>query len=194
MEGRNLEAVVLANTNEMSHEEWRDVPGFEGLYKVSNFGEIYSIPRNGTKGGKLKQHADRYGYKKVVLYKNDKPHYFTVHRLVAEAFLPNPENKTQVNHKNSIRTDNRLENLEWVTAKENIYHSHQNRKQRIPMKAVVIEHVKTGLRKTFPSQREAARYIGVNQSTVYKAIYKKQRVKTVKGFRVWFVDRGDYVG
>ena len=118
-----------------NHEEWLAVPGFEGLYEVSNTGKLKSLERedvvvtNNKQPFKRKrserlltQYIDRYGYMKVYLYKCGKPHYLTVHRLVASAFLANPENKTSVDHIDCNKTNNRVENLRWVTNKENLYH------------------------------------------------------------------------
>lgn len=112
-------------------EIWKDIPGYEGLYQASNLGTIRSLDRyvNGV-GGHFKKIKGRImtggmysnGYSLVVLSKNSSTVTTSKHILVAKAFLPNPENKRCVNHKNSIRTDNNVSNLEWVTHKENTQH------------------------------------------------------------------------
>ena len=123
---------------------WRKVPGFS-YYEVSDFGRIKSLAREKrgvnttgknkekeieffykTKGGLLKPIILNTGYEQVTLTKeNHEQTSVSVHRIVAEAFLPNPENKPQVNHKNGDKRDNRLENLEWATASENTLHGYR---------------------------------------------------------------------
>ena len=106
-------------------EIWKDVEDFEGLYQVSNLGRIKSVFREGTKGGIIKQFSAK-GYMKVNLHKNGEEHFIYTHRIVAIAFVPNPNKKPQVNHINGNKHDNRAINLEWNTSAENLEHSIEN--------------------------------------------------------------------
>lgn len=105
-------------------EVWKNVVGYNGLYQVSNFGRVRrSSPGPRTYIGKILRPAtSKKGYHNVHLHKNKKGKSFKVSRLVAQAFIPNPANKPQVNHKNGIKNDDRSCNLEWVTNKENCIH------------------------------------------------------------------------
>lgn len=106
-------------------EEWKDIEGYEGLYQVSTLGRVRSLPRKNARGQQLK---GRYlkpgpttdGYLSVRPFKDGKGRSILVHRLVAQAFIPNPYNKPVVNHKNEVKTDNRIENLEWATIEYNV--------------------------------------------------------------------------
>ncbi len=110
-------------------EVWKYIPNFEEYYKISNFGNVLSTGKlfyNDVKkyyfSRKIKKmtiHKHNAGYFSVSLTKNKKTKLYLLHRLLAITFIPNPENKPQVNHINGIRSDYRLENLEWVTPQEN---------------------------------------------------------------------------
>lgn len=168
----------------MSVEIWKPVKGFEGLYEVSNLGRVKSIERNGTKGIVLKQHIDRYGYMKVVLHKNDRPHYFTAHRLVASAFLNNPEGKKTVDHIDCNRTNNCVDNLRWTTMHENLLHSHRLGRQKWNAKPLIAKSP-TGQVLRFNSQHEAEKGTGVSQTNIGKCA--NGQIKAVKGWSFEYV-------
>ena len=100
-------------------EIWKDVVGYEGYYKVSNLGNVYSFPRKHTKGGLLKGKPDKNNYLRVTLTKNSKQKLCGIHRLVAIAFLPNINNLPMINHKDENPKNNNVDNLEWCDAKYN---------------------------------------------------------------------------
>lgn len=110
---------------------WKDIQGYEGLYQVSNTGDIRGLDRkrfNGYsyydyKGKKLKGRKTRKGYLTVVLYIQNNTRTFPIHRLVAQAFIPNPNNLPQVNHKDGNKQNNCVDNLEWITNKDNQLHA-----------------------------------------------------------------------
>jgi hypothetical protein len=102
----------------LPNEEWRDIVGYEGYYQVSSYGRVKSFHRN-EEGKLLAFRYDKDNYCVLFLHKHGKKKSQKVHRLVAEAFIPNPQSKPCVDHINTIKTDNRIENLRWCTIKEN---------------------------------------------------------------------------
>jgi hypothetical protein len=104
----------------ISNEIWKPIDKFKDLYEISSIGRVRS---NSRKARILKPGSNKQGYRQVSLGKDWKFNTFRINRLVAIAFIPNPDNKPQVNHINGIKWDDRVENLEWVTAKENSIHA-----------------------------------------------------------------------
>lgn len=169
---------LLIILNFSSVEVWASVKVFEGQYEVSNIGNIRSIDRyvDHYKGGKRlykgtskNVRLNRYGYLRCNLKDGGKRYDFSVHRLVALAFIPNPENKEQVNHINGIKTDNRVENLEWCTSSENNIHATKYRLVKTKLSDVqVLEIFNSNL-----SYRKLAENYGVSNSIIWRIKNKK---------------------
>ena len=124
-------------------EIWKDIEGYEGLYQVSNLGRVKSLPKPINVPGRgvyyskekiIKLSKNRGGYLEAHLCKEGKMKVMRVHRLVANAFISNPKNKEQVDHINTIRDDNRVENLRWATRSENINNPLTKEKQKKSLK------------------------------------------------------------
>lgn len=169
----------MTEPNTQREEEWQPVKNHEGLYEVSNFGRVRSLPRRCTGGRVLKQynaHGKPVDYKNVRLSKKNKLTSSLIHRLVAQAFLPNPENKPHVNHIDFNPNNNHVSNLEWCTNQENTNHS----RERLPYgekagaakltNKQAIEIMNIGRADSFTSTGK--RY-GVSRQTVSGIVNKK---------------------
>ena len=176
---------------DLLNEEWRDIKGYEGLYQVSNYGRIKSI-KNNIKI--LNRSLDNYGYDKRTLSKYGKAKTFHTHRLVAEAFIPNLDNKPCVNHIDGNKLNNRVDNLEWCTASENLKHAYRTNlrtnnfkgkfgKNNIHSKKIYqISKVDNKIINCFYGAREAQRITGIKSNSITMCC-KNQR-KTA-GSYIW---------
>lgn len=162
--------------------KWNDVVGFEGLYLVSDTGEVITkYNRNGKHGRTLKQYKDKDGYYCVRLYKAKKGFWKRINRLVAEAFIPNPKKLPCVNHIDCNRTNNNVENLEWCTWGENVQHSAKlGRYKGNQCKKVCLIN-KFGLIVPFDSIQEASRMTNIPASNICKCCEGER--KTAGGFQ-----------
>lgn len=157
-------------------EIWKDVPGFENMYQVSNLGDVRRI----THGyNVLKPDIIRGGYHRVTLSKNNIQTRFIVHILVARLFVhnPDPENKKFVNHKKGIKTDNRHTELEWCTSSENEKHSHRVL-GKIPPEAKMVLDYDTGI--FYESISKAATARCIKPGTLLSAIYRGNNKTSIK--------------
>lgn len=171
----------------MTEEVWKDISGYEGLYQVSNLGRVKSLTREITNNGMsylingkiLKENKLANGYLKVCLSANGNSKLHYVHRLVAQAFIPNPNHYPMVNHKDEDKTNNLVENLEWCTAKYNNAYSDVWRSRR---KKILQFSKNMLLINTYISQCEAERKTGINQAHISECCLGKR--KTAGGY-VW---------
>lgn len=181
----------MTNLHNSDQEIWLPISGFESKYSVSSFGRVKSIERiafNGAvnhilKGRILKPHPKNNGYLTVSLCANGRAKSYHVHRLVASAFLTNPENKPQVNHIDGNTSNNRIDNLGWVTSSENHVHSYINlnrpgantgRFGKLNGKSKRVKMIRNGVViKIFDAVMEAARELNVREGSIRSAIYGK---------------------
>lgn len=157
-------------------EKWKQIDGFCGMYEVSNHGNIRSVRTGKT----MKLAVTKHGYNQISFRTDGKKKNAFVHRLVAEAFIPNPEKKREVNHKNGIKTDNRAENLEWVSRGENQHHAYDvglrnaMNEEHNQMVVIAIKAI-SGESEEYSSQNEASRRLGINQGSIARSIKTGRR-------------------
>lgn len=150
-------------------EEWKDVAGFEGLYMVSTYGRIKSMPKKTRNGSRiLRPIVQSNGYCHVTLCVNNKTHQKRLHRIVAESFISNPSNLPHVNHKDLNKTNNSIDNLEWVTSAENMKHSYLNGRVSKRRKAVSLICEYGNIIEEFTSITEASIKTNCSQSSIRK--------------------------
>ena len=175
----------------MEEEEiWKPVVGYKGLYSVSSLGRVRSEDRyvyhsqgyiRFCKGVYLKEQLDKDGYLRVWLYKDGKSRKRPIHRLVAEAFIPNPDNLPMINHKSEIRTQNNVENLEYCDAKYNSNYGNCLERRGKSRSRQVNQYTLEGkFVQTFDSINDAANHIKVNPSMISMVLHG--RYQTTKGF------------
>ena len=187
-------------------EEWRDIEGYEGVYQVSNEGRVKSLERDVVKEWKGKPYIshlkekileleeyDKYGHLRITPCKNGILEYKTIHQLVAKAFIPNPNGYTDVHHKDHNPSNNRVENLQWIS-KEDHYKEHSDRKavrEACGIKVDQIDKITGETIKTWESSRQVEDELGFCHSAINRCcnggFYRKGKwinTKIYKGY-VW---------
>lgn len=170
--GQLIEEDLMTSVNDLEGEEWRDIAGFEDSYEVSNLGRVRSKKRTLSTGRVttcriLKYKGHPYGA--VMLFENNVGTNKLVHRLVAEAFIPNPDNMPEVNHKDSNPSNNKVSNLEWVSSADNTKHRVVNKSNYKYRKAVKC--LETG--EIFESISAAGRFVSASTQQVIDSINSK---------------------
>jgi len=184
-------------------EVWKDIPGFEGYYQISSFGRVLALSRkvymnrdNRTYMSKTiyrKLNGDGDGYPQVKLCKDGVMTMKKVHRLVAEAFIPNPNNLPEINHKDEDKTNNRADNLEWCDRDYNIHYGTwvERSRNRRPVAQYSLDGV---FIKQYNSIREASRETGIRHENIRNAAAcqvtnkeKRYYVKSAGGYKWKFV-------
>lgn len=183
-------------------EEWRDIDGYVGYYQVSNKGRVRSLDRTintserfgGIRkiSGKILACSKVEGYPAVSLCKNGSENKEFVHRLVAKAFIPNPDNKPEVNHIDANRANDSVENLEWVTHLENMQHSERLGLRTVNIKDAIDATKRPVIRsdgKTFESLADAGRALGYSNGKEVNKVLSGNR-KHINGYTFKYFDNG----
>lgn len=172
---------------ETKSEAWKVINGYENFYEVSNLGNVRSCERTVNHGlGNsirrlkskcIKPWRDNHGYPTVSLSKEGKVRKHKIHRLVAEAFILNPENKPTVNHINEVRHDNRVENLEWATYQENNNHGLHNERVSKTLSKPVEQLDRDGnVISNFESIKAASLVTGINAANIKSCLHHQNRL------------------
>ena len=155
----------------MDKEEWKDIKGYEGLYQISSFGRMRSLRFNKIKILTFNSNRNYYAFKFSI---NNIKEIKQIHRLVAEAFIPNPHNLPYINHKDGNKHNNNVKNLEWCTASENVKHAYRTglapkhaTLQNQPYQKGILE---TNTNTFYFSIRECARRLGIKRDTIRKSL------------------------
>jgi len=183
--------IIRVSDQDFSIEEcWIDVSGYEGLYMVSNLGRIKSL--NYKKGGHsniMSSSPTLKKYHRIKLSKNNTSCTKSVHRIVLESFEPTNDNSLIINHKNGIKDDNRLSNLEWVTYKQNIRHAVDVLGRRIGfIKGVQQLSTNGEILKEWDSITDASKSLGISHSSISQCCNGSVIRKTCGGFKWKFLN------
>lgn len=161
-------------------EFWKEIKGYEGLYQVSNYGRVKSLYWNNERIMKTAKGKD--GYLLVQLWKNKKGKMYSVHRLVAQAFIPNPDNLPIINHKDEKPSNNHVENLEWCDyIYNNNYGTTKQRRADKQSKTVYQYNLKGEFVAEYPSTMEIQRQLGFNNGGIVACCNGK--IKTAYGYK-----------
>lgn len=152
----------------------KDIKGYEGLYKISNYGDVWTVGDGNRRARKLKPSVSE-GYFTVNLYKNKKAKSFRVHRLVAEAFIPNIENKRTVNHIDENKLNNYVGNLEWATDKENANHGSRTNRSSVGRYKAVLQ--------LSPDEEPIRIFKSIKHATLETGVPSSLIVRVAKGRR-----------
>lgn len=172
-------------------EIWKPVLGYEDRYEVSNLGNVASLKfARGSNRRILKQSTNTWGYSQVTLSKDKKKKNVVIHRLVAEAFIENPQNLPQVNHIDENKHNNRADNLEWCDSHYNINYGERKARVSNTLKQPVVATLPDGTEEFYASVQEAASALGVSHSAISSAIHERDRHRRCKGRKWRFVNHG----
>lgn len=164
-------------------EIWKDISGFEELYQVSNYGRVKSLPRktgNQYCNGVIKKAYNEFGYNRIQLVRKDRKKWFFIHRLVAEAFIPNPNNLPQINHIDGNKTNNNVDNLEWCTQKQNTIHAYKNGLKKT--RCIMQYDLSNNFIRNWDSIIDASRTLSIDRSSIQ--ICCAGKYKTAGGY-IW---------
>lgn len=161
-------------------EIWRDIDGYEGLYQISNKGRVKSLYKGSERI--LNPDIDT-GYYRIVLYNDSVKKHFLLHRLVAQAFIPNPYNLPEVNHKDENKKNNCVYNLEWCDRRYNNNYGTRNERVGDSQSKPIFQYSKSGdFIREWKSAHEVERVLGIDQGNISKCC--KGKLKSAGGF-VW---------
>lgn len=192
----------------MQEEIWKDIKGYEKIYQISNLGRIKSLKRKNNYGKTIKEsirilQINKYGYNIITLWKNHIGITYQIHRLVADAFIPNPENKPQVNHIDGNKLNNNINNLQWCTCQENVIHRFKKLKQKgsrsmlgkfganhnCSKKIYQIDTITYKILKKYNCITEAAKENNINISSISSCL--RGRYKSAGGYIWRYVDENN---
>lgn len=175
----------------MDKEIWKDIPEYEKLYQVSNLGRVKSFCKNKQEGNILSFSINPKGYYQIILTKSKKPKNWLVHRLVAIAFIPNPNNLPQVNHIDGNKQNNCVNNLEWITNEDNMKHARANHlypdgKDRITCRKVNQYDLDGNFIKQWDYVKGIEKELGFDNRTICRCCREKR--PTAYGYKWKYAD------